>query len=205
MATATLMRALGRGRRAQSQDQEPAQTSVKKGPSARHRVVLIVKRLQDEHLERDGFVRLPDLTVETQHELNRDPDLLNAFVAESLHTIVYETAQSVAANTRNVILGDEVVNAAQVKTRANKLQRKWLMRLEHVGDRHIRLGDMTAPELIAAASERRSRALTEVRIARLQELLAVQLSEGQKVSDRFRENEIEKLFETVKEEIPSED
>lgn len=54
---------------------------------------------------------------------------------------------------------------------------------EHVGDRHIRLGDMTRDDLLQAAAERKARGAVELQRAQTLERLAQPLRDGQTVSE----------------------
>ena len=59
---------------------------------------------------------------------------------------------------------------------------------------YVRLGAMTAAELLAAADEREGRARRDLSSARWYRMLASQMDEGQTVEDRFTADQVEEAY-----------
>lgn len=140
-------------------------------------------------------VSLRRLTDQAVQEIASDPEWLTAILAESVRPLVYDIARRVVADTRGaaVVLGDEVVTRAILQARAGVLALKWSGWLEHVGDRHVALMDMTAVDLRAAAGERRKRATSELQIASMFDSLAIRLNGDQRVRDLFTAEDLDSI------------
>jgi hypothetical protein len=147
--------------------------------------------------ETDGAreVRIPTLTDAVVDRLLTQPKLLRAFLKECIRPLVYDFAQRFCARTRgHVVLGDDILGREQVDKAIRRLRPRWESWLEHVGDRHIRLVEMTADDLLAAALLRERRAATDVRYAGLWREMAARMAPGQTVGQAFGEEELVEWF-----------
>lgn len=144
-----------------------------------------------ERIQGEEEVSLPELANEAIQVLGGDRKFITAFANECLHDMVLELASQVIKQTRGLIkIGDVVTDVEGVKRRARK-QSVFANWLEHVGDRHVRLLDMTREDLLSAADERQTRGERELEVAALWRTLAQRLEGGQAVKDRFSAEEIE--------------
>ena len=149
--------------------------------------------------EIDGMdtVKLPELANAAVAHFSQDPTFVHAFLETHLRPIIYDLAQKAMAATRgreNVIMaGETLLTRDGISKDAKKLQSKWERWLEHVGDRHVRLTEMTKSDLLKAAEERRKRANTDIRIAALWEALAERMEGDQKVGELFTPEQIDKV------------
>lgn len=106
---------------------------------------------------------------------------------------VYEQVRLAVARTRGVILaGDTILRKPEEEYKPANDWQRWL---EHVGQRHVRLVDMTRDDLTIAAQERRERSRTEAVIADAWDMLASKLGEGETVGQRFNADEIEAIMQ----------
>lgn len=123
-----------------------------------------------------------------------DQAFVAAWLAETLPAIAYEETRRVCADTRDhIMFGDELLNRGATDERMRDIRPRWSAWLEHIGDRHMRLMEMTSDELHTAASLRRQRGENELRIAELWDELASRLKRKKKVGDVFTPEQIEDL------------
>lgn len=143
--------------------------------------------------ELDGqtTVRLPELTDRMVAHFSTDAEFVSAWLSETLRPIAYDAVQRVIAGTRAyVIIADEAVPHEEA-VRAIKAKRpRWQAFLEHAGDRHVRLFEMTRQDLLLAADEREKRGAAEMRLAALWRYLAEQLNDSETVGQHFTEAQI---------------
>lgn len=153
-----------------------------------------VRQWVREYIDGKEEVQLPELTNTAVFELGKDKKFLTLLATETLRDMVYEIAKSVVHSSRLIVLGDEAVSRDEVKrrSRGHSVFRDWL---EHVGDRHIRLLEMTREELLVAADEREKRGRHEIELASLWRTLAQQLEGGQTVGSKYTPEAIEEMHE----------
>lgn len=151
-----------------------------------------VRQWVRESIEGREEVRIPDLVNEAVKVFNKDRKFLTALANETLRDMVYELARTAVGNSRLITLGDEAVNLEGVKRRArtHSVFASWL---EHAGDHHVRLLDMTREDLLVAADEREKRGQHEVRLAALWRTIANGLEGGQTVGSKYTAEEIEDM------------
>lgn len=139
-------------------------------------------------------VQIPALTERAMQHFIKDKGFVAALFRENVRSLIYEVVQTVVSNSRGelVQLGDEVVDSQEFKARARRRStfESWL---EHVGDRHVRVLDMTREDLLVAAKERTDRGNHELELARLWRAMARKLEGGQQVREVFTAAEIESL------------
>lgn len=155
--------------------------------SARRRVRAWVR----EQIEARGDVRAPDIAGRAREELAKDRELMADFGAEMLTAAIYELTLDVIASTRDVGSVDAYAERAEssrgtdsraaLQRRLSRLEQQYGKWREHVGDRHVRLLDMTAADLAIAEAERRARGLIELRRADFLAALAERLGENETV------------------------
>jgi hypothetical protein len=137
-------------------------------------------------------VKLGDIADEAVDHFLADQKFLHGPIADLIRMAAYDAAQRIVANTRNLVaLGDTVVSREQAARRA-KASAFWTW-MEHVGNRHIRLPEMTREDLLTAAQERRLRGQREMGLADLWESIADKLEGGQRVHERFSQEELDSL------------
>ena len=133
-----------------------------------------------DQLENAPEISLPALKARALREFGDDVDLWQTYLPH----LVYE-------EVRKQVSGRRAQAAAQAaprpgRTLAHQQERaaafldRWY---EHVGTRHIRLGDMTREDLLAAAVERTERGQAELHRAHVWRTLAEPLRPGQTVRD----------------------
>lgn len=132
-----------------------------------------------------------------------DPTFVRAWLAETLPAVAYEETRSIVGDTRggHVLFGDVLLSREATDRRLAASRPRWQLWLEHVGDRHVRLVEMTRNDLLAAASIRRERGETEIRYAELWEELASRLSGKKRVGDVFTSEEIDALARSLRIQI----
>ncbi len=141
---------------------------------------------------REDF-NIPVLVDECIADLGGDASFVRTLLQENLKPLVYSVIQMQVGQSRHLVaLGDDVVQKGEVAKRATRISAfaSWL---EHAGDRHVQLLEMTREDLLIAAAEREQRGQHELGIAKLWRSLANKLEGGQKVSEVFSAEEIEKL------------
>lgn len=173
---------------------------LKDGSNPRRRIRQWVKELTQGRDE----ISIPDITDEVIARIHDDVETMRALLYDG----VYEEVRGQIGASRSWFLaGERALNEEALAAKAERLKSRWSRWLEHANGHHIRLMTMTRLDLLAAAAERRKRAETEVRIARLWEAMADQMAEGQTVGEVFDPEQIDALNIVVNDgaEIPPED
>lgn len=148
----------------------------------------------DNEIATSDQIKLPDLVNSAVNHFESDNRFVREFMRENLRDVIYEEAQRFVSLTRShVQLGDMVTSRGQFKTLARHKSpfQTWL---EHVGDHHVLVLDMTKSDLILAAQERQKRGEHEIAIASLWRAMAERLSAAQRVREVFTPDEIEAMF-----------
>lgn len=129
--------------------------------------------------------------------LQETPDLLDRFLYEQVFNTTAEIVRAVMLETRRVKRFTEVADEPE-EAKREALQR-WLDRREHVNPQigYVRLGAMTAEELLLAAQERETRARRDLGHARWFRMLATGLDEGQTVEERYTALQVEAAYESA--------
>ncbi len=167
-------------------------TKMKEKQSAK----LTLKKWVRDHIETVEQVSIPDLAAEALKVFRKDSDFLTAFVHEFLHDVVYDVARREIASTRRFIMTDDdhgiTKEGVKAKVKDSTPFRNWL---ERVGDTHMNLMSMTREHLLVAADERDARGVHELKLARTWRKLADGLDAEQRVSEKYTEEEIGKIFD----------
>lgn len=148
-------------------------------------------------IESGGSVSIPALTNLITERLVSEPKLLRSYLKESLRSIIYDAVQRKVARSRTHILFQEEVIARNELQAKMPSRPRWGAWLEHVGDRHVLLMQMTRADLEAAAQEREARGGFEYRTAALWRKIGSDLRPGQQVRDVFSEQRIAALAESL--------
>jgi len=129
--------------------------------------------------------------------LQETPELLDRFLYEQVFNTTAEIVRAVMLETRRVKRFTEVADESE-ETKREALQR-WLDRREHVNPQvgYVRLGAMTAEELLLAAQERETRAKRDLGHARWFRMLATGMDEGQTVEERYTALQVEEAYESA--------
>lgn len=156
-----------------------------------------------EQVKERAAVNTAELTDIAVDHFSSDAKFVKAFMQEMFRPMMREIVVSVMKSTRGasniVALGDEVMTKDEAKQRANKMVNRWTSWLEHVGEQHIRVFDMTKTDLKIAANERRRRGSVEYELAELWEALAERLEGNERVGERFSAHEIERVRASIAE------
>lgn len=158
--------------------------------SSRARVAQWVR----EHIEGKDEVRVPDLVDAAIATFSKDRRFLTSLANETLREMVYRQAVQTLSTSRSFIsAGDVALTREGIKERARKhsVFANWL---EHAGDRHVRLMDMTREDLLIAANEREKRGSHEMQLAALWRTIANGLEGGQTVSSKYSAQDIEGML-----------
>ena len=158
-------------------------------------------------------LKLTDLTEQALKEFAVDPEWVTAFVSESLESMIRSVAQKAVASTRGhyrkYVFRDTVMGVQAYATQTTqeaatlsmKLMQKWGSWMEHTGQSHLRLLDMTRADLLAAAEERERRANRELEVARLWRAMADAMPGGATtVREAFKLEDIEIMSVKIRQE-----
>ena len=141
-------------------------------------------------------LRLPDIVTEAVSEFRGDAEFVQRFYEESFTAMVYEVAQEYMAGNRAQYIQQVTRSIQEGKQPRSGVFANWM---EHAGDRHISLMEMTRRDLYLAAEERQQRGDHELSLATLWRQMAGRLtSPNMKVKTKFKEEEIQRLFEGLK-------
>jgi hypothetical protein len=169
--------------------------SEPRGPRATQRIDDWIK----EAIDGAASVNLPDLAVRGRDAFLADTAYLAELFADQLRDLVYQRASKIVQTTRRgpVLLGDEIVDADEMRRRSGVLATKWSNWLEHTGTAHVLLTAMTRTQLAAAAVEREGRAEAEAVRAAFLRRLAAGLTGTQTVGEAFTAPQIERAWAEV--------
>lgn len=141
-------------------------------------------------------VNLPDLAKRAVAAHRDDAEFLRAWFDDTAYAVAYTLATQIAADTRKPAIREEDAAPAAPSRRPAE---GWFERLEHLGARYLRLGDMTRQDLLDFAVEREGPALTELRLVGLARKLAGKMADdGKKVREVFSEEEIDRWDRLLK-------
>jgi len=120
--------------------------------------------------------------------------MFGRLIAQELRALLSQMRERVS-------LGDSATTKKGLKERADAAARRWGAWVEHTPQGYVRLMAMTRSQLLAAASERETRGLTEYRTARLWRDMAAKLkNDEQMVREHFSPVQIEKLEQRILQE-----
>ena len=143
-----------------------------------------------DQVDGESEVNLSELATAAFEHFHDDRELQRLMFEDS-RSIFYDLVQDMAGRTRE-FAGIRIVSPADAAAHTSiSVFAKWL---EHAGERHVLLLEMTKEDLQAAQAERLQRAGHETRLAMLWGQLAGKLKKGEKVRDRWSLAEIEQHY-----------
>ena len=145
-------------------------------------------------------VNLPDLARAAVEAHKADAAFLAAWFEDTGYAVAYTLGAQLAAQTRRPVLHQAPAPAPDPDVANPPAPRAgWFERLEHLGARYLRLGDMTRQDLLDFAVEREGPALTELRLVGLVRKLAGKMADdGKMVREVFSEEEIDRWDRLLK-------
>lgn len=160
-----------------------------------------VRTWAKEQITHDREISIPDLATECVQFFRQDHAFVDALLNETIRAMCYEQIRIVVQDTRRecpgpapiIMAGDRIVSRGQILEAGKAFAQRWATWLEHVGDRHVRLLDMTSADLRTAAAERRKRADHELTVVALWDTLARRLKPDETVGKRFSVEDIERI------------
>jgi aromatic ring-cleaving dioxygenase len=140
-------------------------------------------------------VSIPDLRNQAIEHFEKDRAFMRSLLTAFMRTSLYDIVQHVVGSTRGLtLLGDTVVTEDGIDQRVSAARAsRWDRWLEHVGDKHLRLMDMTREDVLQAITEREQRIESERSVVRILSAIYARLEGGQRVRERFTAAEIEQL------------
>lgn len=144
----------------------------------------------DAAIAEAGEVHLPALVGALVARLVADTALFAAYCQAYAYQSLYTKAVQVVSKRRDVRVVHEAAAPGVPPAVPLHPRSSWLDRLDHSGERYLRLGDMYKPDLLASANEDEAQGLPHLMKAGLKRKLAAQLPDGQRVRERYKEDEI---------------
>lgn len=140
-------------------------------------------------------VDLRDLTERARVRFGDDQEFRDALVTRALEEMVPAEARAVFSRQRRVALGDEHVTRQEFE-RQVMAESRWGRWFEAVADnRHVSLLAMTKKDLMHAATQRETRAATEIERAMFLRKLAAGIKRpGQTVGEAYTLPELDRLW-----------
>lgn len=156
-------------------------------PPPRNTALATVRAWYREQIKGKTSFNLTELADQAATAFLVDEDFMRRLFKEYTGPAFYEVAGDVVNATRGraFLIGDQVLSLEEKVARAKKESTKFIDWMEHSGQRHIKLEEMTKADLLQAAEERYARGRREFHFANLWVNLANQLDDGQRVKDRF--------------------
>jgi hypothetical protein len=142
-------------------------------------------------------IKAPDLTTAAIQEFADDKQWLREFVDQDLRRMVYAEVNAVIRETRQPRPIDSISFEALARDQQKNRIERWLDRMEHIGDKHMRLADMDRVPLQKAASIRFRIGNTNNSMGTLLMRLAGGLSGKEKVGEKFTDEQIEDLWTKI--------
>lgn len=141
-------------------------------------------------IRKEAEVEIPELAKDAINHFSRDSGFKQALFEESLYEIVYAIANRAVGSTRSLNPIEEITGEPGDAPPVSVFYR-WM---EHCGDRHVAVLNMTKEDLKAAEHERRERGAKEVAVANLWKYVREHMkSSDEMVADRFTSAQLETL------------
>jgi len=173
---------------------------------------LISKRFEDRFEPLDDFT-LPGIAADITADIRADKLLLDAYVTETLYTLVYSEGMQVLGRQR---LRSQQAKAAATAAAAppspapwsireqmrrgrlgqqNRL--RWLNHTEYVDGRHVKLMALTKEQIPLAIAARMTRRDAEERRIRLLRECDTIMQAGEQIGDRHSADRLEEMFQAI--------
>lgn len=164
-----------------------------------------IRQWVQAEIEEADSVDLPSLANDALDHFRTDEAFVHALMEDAIRPRVYDIARHVLSETRGagnpIELGDEIVTGEEFKKRSRNMSAKFARWMEHAGeDGHIRFTKMRKPQLITAASERKKRGLTELKIAEFEQRVAAGMkSDNETVDQRYSAEDLQSIWKQIEE------
>lgn len=156
-----------------------------------------VRTLIEETVGTGGEVQVPVVAAQITETLKADRQFVEAYAAESLPSMVYEEVRRYLAYSRGITTSIKEEFDAKVEEGERRFKARFSDWMEHTGDRHVHLMDMTKADLRTAISERTTRGNREFTLAALWGQLDKGLKKDQRVGDKFTPEQIDGLYQNI--------
>lgn len=156
-----------------------------------------------ERIEGETAFKIPELVKEALAKFGGDAAFLTSYAKTTLYARMYDDVQAVVGEARRIVqFNDTYVSADSpseaVEAASRAIWGRWEKCFEHVEGRHMRVLDMGAKDLMAAESQRYESAEAHARWARFfRELRSGLNKKGQKVRDRYTQDQLEAIWHDV--------
>ncbi len=157
------------------------------------RITNKVKNVMEAEYALNDSVQLPTIARRVRDDLMNDAKFLKEAIGMMVYTVAYQSAQRVAAASRMTVSHDEAPDDPKQLTKRSR----WDAWLEHIGDRHLKLMDMTIQDLDAAIAEREQRAYTELKTVSFLRSIKARLEGGQTIGERFNGSELTQIWTSI--------
>lgn len=150
-------------------------------------------------IESSGACDVPALVNRAAEHFEKKASFMKELVAEILRPAAYQSARQIIKTTRKeeaVELGGEVVARSEFEQRAQSRFERWIENIER--GRDVRVLDMSKEDCVEARRNRLQRADHESELADLFGTLGAGLKKSQKVGDVFTADEIEAIYQRIK-------
>jgi hypothetical protein len=172
-------------------------------PSARYRIVLLVRELLSDEIETKGFARAPTLAFDIWQRLSSDQEFLAAAWEELGLAMVTDVVQQEITDRRRGVSNGQARSGslADEPRRSPSVFEQWT---ESVGDKQIPILRMGKVELLRAAETRQRHATADIVVIRMNRYLASQLGEDEVVGDKFTTEQLSDLMAEIAENTTKE-
>lgn len=152
----------------------------------------------DAAIEDAGEVNLPALVSGQVDRLLADAELFAAYCQEYAYQSLYTKAVQILSKRRDARVIHDAAAEGATPDRVPPTRGTWLDRIDHSGERYLRLGDMYKPDLLASADEDEAQGLPLLMKAGLKRKLADQLPEGKRVREVYSDDQIARWARILK-------
>lgn len=155
---------------------------------------LYVKNWLKERMDGQERINIGQVVDELLDSMK--PAELRELATEHIRGVAFDLARSEAARSRRAVRRRN----ADVPVREHVIlkpvtERRWSEWLEWNGSVHVRFMEMTREDVEAASRIRLERGTREAHMSEFERTIAARLQPGQKVSEVFSEEEIQRLYE----------
>lgn len=155
---------------------------------------LYVKNWLRERLDGQERVSIGNIVDELLDSMK--PAELRELANEHIRSVAFDLARSEASRSRRAVKRRSDAPPQREHIILKPItERRWSDWLEWNGSVHVRFMDMTREDVEAASRIRLERGTREAHMSEFERTIAARLQPGQKVSDVFSEEEVQKLYE----------
>ena len=155
---------------------------------------LYVKNWLKERMEGQERINIGQVVDELLDSMK--PAELRELAVEHIRGVAFDLARSEAARSRRAVRRKNVDTPVREHIILKPVtERRWSDWLEWNGSVHVRFMEMTREDVEAASRIRLERGTREAHMSEFERSIAARLQPGQKVSEVFSEEEIQRLYE----------